>query len=61
MVHRTARPGVVDDAKIRALWQLRLSLISLGPDVDPDQDFEAFRSFLRQAHVGSRIRHAGGA
>jgi len=27
----------------------------------PEQDFEAFRSFLRQAHVGSRIRRAGGA
>lgn len=45
-------PGSLTTPEIRELWRLRLSLLALKPEVDPEQDFESFARFIRACHVG---------
>jgi hypothetical protein len=54
-----AEPGELSEDDIRALWRLRLSLLPLKPEVEPERDFSGFSGFVAHAHVG-RLLDAGG-
>jgi hypothetical protein len=54
-----AEPGELSEDDIRALWRLRLSLLPLKPEVEPERDFTGFSGFVAHAHVG-RLTDAQG-
>jgi hypothetical protein len=44
-------PGELTGLELRAMWSLRLSLLPLRPEIDPETDFAKFCSFVSRAHV----------
>lgn len=54
-----AAPGELSETDIRALWRLRLSLLPLKPEVEPERDFASFSGFVAHAHVGRLLDRVG--
>jgi hypothetical protein len=54
-----AAPGELSEGEVRALWQLRLSLLPLKPEVEPERDFANFSRFVSHAHVGRLLDARG--